>query len=277
MNLLAAFRPLPAAAPVAPAPGVPALELESVSVTLSGTPVLRGVSLQVLRGELLALVGPNGAGKSTLLSVLSGDTGPERGGVRLDGLPLASLSDPERALRRSVLLQQIQLNFPFTCEEVVSMGRAPWSSISDSAEDAALVDAAFEATDTSRFRTRKFSTLSGGESARVALARVLAQDTAVLMLDEPTAALDLRHQELVLQVARRRAAAGCAVVVVLHDLNLAAAYADQVAVLEGGKLAAAGTPQEVLTPELLSRVYEHPVEVIPHPETGQPIILPRRK
>jgi iron complex transport system ATP-binding protein len=132
------------------------------------------------------------------------------------------------------------------------------------------------ACDVTAFRDRAFPTLSGGERARVALARVLAQDTATLLLDEPTAALDLGHQETVLQIARARAADGAAVVVVLHDLGLAAAYADRVAVLDGGRVAADGPPRQVCTAELLSRVYAHPVEVIAHPVTGALLVLPRR-
>jgi iron complex transport system ATP-binding protein len=119
--------------------------------------------------------------------------------------------------------------------------------------------------------------LSGGERARVSLARALAQDSQLLLLDEPTAALDLHHQETVLQLARDRAAAGDAVVVVLHDLNLAAGYADQVAVLSHGALAAFGVPDETLTAELLSEVYRHPVQVWPHPDTTAPVILPARR
>ncbi len=126
------------------------------------------------------------------------------------------------------------------------------------------------------FAARPFSALSGGERARVALARVLAQRAPLLLLDEPTAALDLRHQELVLRICRERARAGDAVVVVLHDLDLAGAYADRVAVLQGGRLAAAGAPAEVFGAELLSRVYRQPVEVLPHPRTGIPLVLPVR-
>lgn len=156
------------------------------------------------------------------------------------------------------------------------MGRAPWVRTPMEEDDDAAVEAAMQLTDTVHLAERVYRSLSGGEQARVSLARVLAQSAGVLLLDEPTAALDLHHQELVLDLARRRAHAGDAVVVVLHDLNLAAGYADRVAVLDRGRIAASGPPGEVLQPELLSRVYQHAVEVLPHPRTGAPIILARR-
>ncbi|MBO0514724.1 ATP-binding cassette domain-containing protein, partial [Streptomyces beijiangensis] len=177
---------------------------------------------------------------------------------------------------RAVLPQDTALSFPFPVEDVVRMGRAPWAGTEREAEDDAAVAAAMAATEVCEFAARPFSTLSGGERARVALARVLAQRAPLLLLDEPTAALDLRHQELVMRICRDRAAAGDAVVVVLHDLGLAAAYANRVAILESGRIAAAGAPGEVFGEELLSRVYRQPVEVLPHPESRVPLIIPRR-
>lgn len=152
------------------------------------------------------------------------------------------------------------------------MGRAPWAATPFEDDDEAAIGDAMAATDVLEFAERKFNTLSGGEKARVALARVLAQRTPILLLDEPTSALDLHHQELVMGVARARAGAGDAIVVVLHDLNLAAAHADRVAVLTGGRLVAFGSPSDVLTAKLLSHTYHHPVEVFPHPRTGTPLI-----
>ncbi|MGN5732655.1 MULTISPECIES: heme ABC transporter ATP-binding protein [Arthrobacter] len=276
MSMLDVFRAPPTEIPDPLIPGEVAIVATGVSVELGGKRVLNSVDLSVMAGEVLALVGPNGAGKSTLLAALAGDLELESGQIELSGRPLHQWRAQELALRRAVLLQQIQLSFPFNVLEVVQMGRAPWSNTAASLHDDELITAAMAATDISDFAQRRFSHLSGGEKARVALSRILAQDTAVLMLDEPTAALDLRHQELVLQVARARAAAGRAVVVVLHDLNLAAGYADKVAVLEKGQLAALGTPEEVLTEEILSRVYQHGIDVMAHPVTGRTIILPRR-
>jgi iron complex transport system ATP-binding protein len=156
------------------------------------------------------------------------------------------------------------------------MGRAPWQRTPLDYDDEEAVDEAIRLTDIDRFRHRQVPSLSGGERARSAFARVLAQRTGILLLDEPTAALDLRHQEDVLRLARQRAHAGDAVIVVLHDLNLAAAYADRIALLSEGRIVALGTPREVLTVERVSDVYAQPVEIIEHPVSGATIILPVR-
>ncbi|MFJ3668229.1 heme ABC transporter ATP-binding protein [Streptomyces sp. NPDC090106] len=264
-------------APPAPArPGDVLAEAEGVRVRLGSREVLSGVSVAVRAGEVLALVGPNGAGKSTLLSVLAADLPASEGVVRVHGRPAAQWSAPELALRRAVLPQSAGLSFPFSVEDVVRMGRAPWAAVGPD-EDDAVVAEAMRRTEVAEFAPRSFSALSGGEKARVALARVLAQRAPLLLLDEPTAALDLRHQELVLRVCRERARAGDAVVVVLHDLGLAAAYADRVAVLREGRVAADGTPAGVFEDRLLSEVYDQPVEVFPHPlRDGELLITPRR-
>jgi iron complex transport system ATP-binding protein len=258
------------------APGEVVTAAHAVSLTLGGAPVLRDVSLDVRAGEVRALLGPNGAGKSSLLGVLTGDLTPEAGVVVVHGRALGSWTPTELAMRRAVLLQHVTLSFPFTAADVVRMGRSPWRGTPLEDDDDDAVAAALAATDVAHLAERHFTSLSGGERARVALARVLAQRTALLMLDEPTAALDLKHQELVLQLARAHAAAGGAVVVVVHDLSLAAAYADRVTLLADGRVVADGGPREVLTESLLSDVYDHPVEVVEHPGGGAPIVLPRR-
>ncbi|MFB6702254.1 MULTISPECIES: heme ABC transporter ATP-binding protein [Streptomyces] len=259
------------------APGSPAVEAAGLSVRLGQRQVLDSVDLTAHAGEVVALVGPNGAGKSTLLAALAADLAPASGEVRIDGRPATAWSAPELALRRSVLPQSAVLSFPFPVEDVVRMGRAPWAGTEREDEDDAAVAAAMEATEVTRFAARPFSALSGGEKARVALARVLAQRAPLMLLDEPTAALDLRHQELVLRICRERAAAGDAVVVVLHDLGLAAAYADRAAVLHDGRIAELGPPERVFSGELLGEVYRQPVEVFPHPRTGTPLIVPVRQ
>ncbi len=238
--------------------------------------VLTNVDVQVRAGEVLALVGPNGAGKSTLLSVLAADLPPAAGTVRVHGRVAAEWSAPELALRRAVLPQSATLSFPFTVADVVRMGRAPWTGVRPEEDEAAVAEA-MAATEVTAFAARPFSALSGGERARAALARVLAQHAPLLMLDEPTAALDLRHQELVLRLCRERARAGDAVVVVLHDLGLAAAYAHRVAVLRSGRVEAEGPPEDVFTESLLTRVYDQPVEVLPHPRGGTLLVLPVRQ
>ncbi|GAA3081375.1 heme ABC transporter ATP-binding protein [Streptomyces rectiviolaceus] len=257
-------------------PGDALAEASGLRVRLGGREVLAGVSLTARAGEVLALVGPNGAGKSTLLAALAADLPADEGVVRVCGRPTSEWPARELALRRAVLPQSAALSFPFPVEDVVRMGRAPWAGTALEEDDDRVVREAMAATEVGEFASRPFSALSGGERARVALARVLAQRAPLLLLDEPTAALDLRHQELVLRICRERAAAGDAVVVVLHDLGLAAGYADRAAVLRGGELAAEGPPGEVFTGELLSEVYRQPVEVFPHPRTGAPLVAPVR-
>ncbi len=273
----------PPARPEPVAVGDPVLRAEGVTVRRGGRTLLDGVDLTVRAGELVALVGPNGAGKSTLLAAVSGDLAAtaERGGAdggRIDlfGRELGAWTPPELALRRAVLPQEAAVGFPFSVAELVAMGRAPWAGLGDPGEDDGIVAAAMEGTGVSHLADRRFPTLSGGERARVMLARVLAQDTPLLMLDEPTAALDVHHQELVLGIACSLAERGGAVIVVLHDLGLAAAYAHRVAILSQGRIAAQGPPTEVFTASLLSAVYRHEVEVLPHPRTGTPLVVPLR-
>ena len=256
-------------------PGSAAIEVRGLGVDRGARTVLAGVDLTVRAGEVLALVGPNGAGKSTLLGAIGGAVA-STGEITVDGAPLAAWSHTELAMRRAILLQRQTVSFPFTVAQVVEMGRAPWAGTPLEDDDEAAVAEAMRRTDVERFAHRPYPRLSGGEQARVALARVLAQRTGALLLDEPTAALDLHHQEMVFDVVRERAAGGAAVVVVVHDLGLAAAHADRVAVLAEGRIAACGPPGDVLTAALLSEVYRHDVEVLPHPRTGRPLILPHR-
>lgn len=262
-----------------PAPtdsGMVTMRATDISVERGGRTVLDHVSLTVRSGQVLALVGPNGAGKSTLLAALSGDQPVTSGVVELDGKPLSDWSSGEMSRRRAVLPQQHTVGFSFTARQVVRMGRAPWQRTARAADDEKMIDDCLDVCDVRHLADRPFSVLSGGERARVALARVLAQSTETVLLDEPTAALDLGHQEAVMRIARNRASDGAAVVVVLHDLGLAAAYADRICILENGQAAVDGPPAEVLTEELLSRVYGHPVEVFAHPRSGATLVQPRR-
>lgn len=252
-----------------------ALALTGVGYTAGGVTILDDVSLDIRYGQVLALVGPNGAGKSSLLGIVSGDLAPASGEVTLDGRALASWTPRELARMRAVLLQANQVSFAFTAREVVEMGRSPWAGTPPAGDDE-IVDAAMSRTDVVHLAQRPFSALSGGEKARVSLARVLAQSTRVLLLDEPTAALDLRHQEEVLALARALAAEGRSVVVVLHDLSLAAAYADEIVMLDGGRIVGRGAPGDVITAERVEAVYRTPVRVIADPDSGLPVVLPRR-
>lgn len=248
---------------------------DAVDVALSKRTILHGVSVAVERGEILALVGPNGAGKSTLLGTLAGDIRPQAGRVLFDGEPIDSLKSKDLARRRGLLLQSNQVSFPFHVGRVVEMGRNPWSGTDQSERDDEAVGWAMDQVDVTHLRHRRFSELSGGERARVSLARVLAQDTELLLLDEPTAALDLHHQNRVLGLIRQRAKDGRGVVVVAHDLSLAAALADRVGVLVDGRMLAVGTVQEVMNEDLLSEAYHVPIHVLPGPD-GLPIIVPKR-
>ena len=267
-------RPHPQPTPVEP--GGVALRAEGVSVRIGARDVVDRVDLTVHHGEVVALVGPNGAGKSTLLAVLAGDRRPESGVVHLAGAAIDTWSTRELAMRRAVLVQQANVSFSFTVEETVRMGRFVWGG-SDPVDDDAHVATAMAATEVAHLADRDVTSLSGGERARAAMARVLAQDAPVMLLDEPTAALDLRHQEQLLELARDRAEAGVAVVVVLHDLGLAAAHADRVVVLANGRVRIDGRPSDVLSPELLGEVYDWPVEIVAHPVTGAPLVLPLRR
>ncbi len=261
--------------PGATIPGQVVLSAHGVAVTLSGNHILKSVDLEVRAGQVVALVGPNGAGKSTLLAALCGDV-PSKGEIVIDGAPLNSWTARELAVRRGVLSQRIEVTFPFSAVDVVRMGRAPWAGTPAEDWDDYVVAEAMAEADVLRLAPRIFNTLSGGERARTGFARVLSQEPSLLMLDEPTAALDVKHQESLMQLTRERAARGDAVIVVMHDLGLAAAYSDEIAVMSGGCIAAVGPPRRVLTSELLSQVYEHPIEVWAHPGTGEIVVLPVR-
>lgn len=253
---------------------VPALEWQQVTVEIGGRAILDEVSLSVHHGEVLALVGPNGAGKSTLLAVACSDMELTSGQVMMNGKPLPEFSAKHAARERAVLLQEQHIAFGFSSQEVVEMGRSVWHRTPAEDRDEIAIAEAMDQADVVEFADRRYPSLSGGEKSRVSLGRVLAQETSIVLLDEPTAALDIGHQERVLSVVRELAATGRAVVVVLHDLSLASAWADRVCVLRSGAVAAVGTPKDVFTTELISAVYDHPVDVIEH--QGRLVMVPRR-
>ncbi len=253
------------------------LDLDTVHVTIGGARLLRGVALGVRPGEVVAVVGPNGAGKSTLLKVMAGEQVPTEGAAVLDGRPLAAWAPDDLALRRAVLPQHSALAFGFTAFEVAMLGRMPHAA--RAAEDEAAARRALEAAGVAHLAERRYPTLSGGEQQRVHLARALAQldgsatEARYLLLDEPTASLDLAHQHAVLRLARAHAEAGGGVLVVLHDLNLAAQYADRLAVLRDGRLLAEGPPADVLDPALVRAAFDVPVVVLPHPCLACPLVV----
>lgn len=257
------------------APEVAALRAVDVDYAVDGKELLRGVSLDIHGGELVAIVGPNGAGKTTLLRLLAGDAQPDGGRVEIDGRPIAEYSARELARRRAVMPQSSHLPFLFTAREVVRMGRAPWEGERGEREHGAqLADNVMRLTATREYAPRAYPTLSGGEQSRVTLARVLAQETPILVVDEPTAHLDPRHQHLVLDLLHELAAEGAAIVAVLHDLNLAAAYADRAAVLHRGELVCCDAPAAALDPAVLRPVFGLDFAVQPHPDLDRTVLIP---
>lgn len=223
--------------------------------------VLAGLDLDVMPGQVLAIVGPNGAGKTTLLRALSGELRPDTGSVLLDAADLRDWTPLALARRRAVMSQQHALAFDLAVEEVVELGRLPWSAITTRAQSALACRAAIREAGAEPLLGRAYATLSGGEQARVQFARALAQlhgagmREQILFLDEPTANLDVAFRLHLLGRARALADAGMAVVIILHDLNEALAVADRGVLLEEGAIAATGPIEDVLRPELLSRIY----------------------
>lgn len=259
------------------------LEARKLSVTVDGHRLLADVDLALPPGRVVVLIGPNGAGKSTLLRALSGEIAPAGGGVTIDGRPLGAFSAAELARRRAVVPQASVLAFPFTVIEVAMLGiTVPGFEPSDhTARKAAR--AALDAVHMGELADRLYVTLSGGERQRVHIARALCQlgaaprqpgETACFLLDEPTASLDLAHQALVLAAIRRQADQGHAVLVVLHDLNLAAALADSLVLLVRGSVTAAGDCTQVLRDDLLSAAYGCTVNINRTPDGDRPFVLP---
>lgn len=247
------------------------IELRDVTVSIEGRDLLHKVSMSCAPGTLTALVGPNGAGKSTLLSVVAGDREVDSGEVLLNGKEVNRYSVHALAQLRSVFPQGSVIRFGYTVEEVVAMGRAFRDLPPD--QDEAAVLGALRTSEVEHMAFRNAQTLSGGEQARATFARVVAQATPVVLLDEPTAALDLRHQERVLATARGMAEAGATVVAVLHDLNLAAAFAHRVVLLSDGRIAGNGSPWDVLQQQIIETVYRQSVRILEHPVRGCPVVL----
>jgi iron complex transport system ATP-binding protein len=252
---------------------------EQLSFAYGPRPVLADVSLAVAAGELVGVIGPNGGGKTTLVRLLSGVLAPDTGIVRLDGRPLAAYRRRDLARRLAVVPQDPTLEFPFTALEVVLMGRAPHLAALGfpRAGDVEIARAAMARLGVGKLEDRPLDRLSGGERQRILLARALAQEPAVLLLDEPTTHLDLRHQVGIYDVVHGLARArGVAVVSVLHDLNLAALYCDRLVLLAGGRVVRHGAPAEVLEAGILRAAYATDVQVTVNPATGVPVVLPAR-
>lgn len=260
------------------------LEVNDLVVGYSGTPVLKGISFSLSSGEILAVIGPNGAGKSTLIRALSGVISQQGGQVIYEGRELSALPDSQRARLLAVVPQARSLPASFTAWEVVLLGRTPYLNWLGQVtrRDEEITEQVMKRTQTFELAQRRISELSGGELQRLLLARALVQSTPVLLLDEPTTHLDLRYQiemldqvqELVHSGRNGSGHAPLSSLVVLHDLNLVARYADRVLLLVDGCVRAYGRREDVLRPDLLSEAYQIPLEVLRSPRSGDPVILP---
>lgn len=253
------------------------LKIDGLSVSYGLRRVLQAVSLDVNSGEVMALIGPNGAGKSTLIRAVSGVIPVEAGSVRTNGTDLLALPAMQRARHLAVVPQAVPMPPAFSVWETVLLGRTPYLNFlgQTSAADEDIARRALLRVDALDLAERRVGELSGGEQQRVLLARALAQSTPILLLDEPTSNLDLHYQVSFMEVVRSLAAEDkLAVLVALHDLNLAACYADRVALMVGGKIEAAGTPRQVLTPKRISAAYQLPVQVVSHPFADSLLVLP---
>jgi iron complex transport system ATP-binding protein len=256
------------------------LKIEGLSVFYGARRVLQAVSLDVQAGQVLALIGPNGAGKSTLVRAVSGVIPVQAGKVGVNGVDLLALPAMQRARYLAVVPQVVSLPPAFTVWETVLLGRTPYLNFLGqiSEKDGQIARLALQRVDALELAERRVGELSGGEQQRVLLARALTQSTPILLLDEPTVHLDLQHQVSLMETIRGLAHTdSLAVLVAVHDLNLAARYADRVALLVAGEVKAAGTARQVLTPELISIAYHLTVRVVPHPFADVPLVLPDRQ
>ncbi|SDB42044.1 ABC transporter ATP-binding protein [Bauldia litoralis] len=250
----------------------PVLATTGLSVSLGGRAILKDIAMKARHGEFLVVIGPNGAGKTTLLKALAGLLDAS-GEVLLGGRSLALIARRQRALLLGYLPQGHEFHWPLSVLDVVGLGRLPRGAGADlSEEDRNAVARAMEETGVSGFAGRTVTTLSGGERARVALARVLATEADLILADEPTASLDPRYQLVVLDILKRHAARG-AVVAVLHDLGLAARYADRLLILDEGRVVAAGPPREVLTAERLATTFGVRAEILER--DGATVVIPK--
>ncbi len=256
---------------------MPAVRMEKVSFRYDRAWVLRGVSLDVERGAFLGILGPNGSGKTTLLNLVDGILSPREGRVLLEGADASSLDRNELARMVAVVPQDSPLIFPFTVQEIVLMGRAPhlgrWRF--EGKRDFEIARDAMEKTGTLPLAGRPMSALSGGERQRVFIARALAQEPRILLLDEPTSNLDIRHQsEFFSLVAELNRTQGLTVIAVSHDINLASLYCRRIVLLKDGTVHGEGRPEEIISEESIRNVFGVPVRVDRHPQTGKPRIAP---
>lgn len=255
------------------------VEFQKVSLSYEDNLILHDLNFSIQPGEFVGLLGPNGSGKTTLLKLMCGVLKPDSGKVLLQGKDLAQAHRKEVARMVSVLPQENYLDFPFTCLEVVLMGRSPYLKTFqwETAEDLEIARRAMEQTDSSEFANRDIRSLSGGERERVLLARALAQQPRILLLDEPTTHLDLKHQYEIYQLLQRLHIQGLTVMVVLHDINFAAQACSRVLILNEARIAADGLPHDVLQAERVGEIYGVPVNTLALPGTNLPFFFPKLK
>lgn len=258
------------------------IEVSDISVSLGKKKIVENASFNAEAAQFTVIVGPNGSGKTTLMRALSGDL-PFTGRIAINGFAINRLKLWQMAAMRAILPQSTQLSFPFTVREIVKLGLISGRSGAARREAEDLPDEALALVDLAGFGGRLYQELSGGEQQRVQLARVLCQvwhplldgQPRFLFLDEPVSSLDIKHQLIIMQIARAFAKRGGGVIAILHDLNLTAMYADRVVVMHGGRIDSVGTPAEVLTDERIQRVYECALKVGALPATQVPFILPQ--
>ena len=253
----------------------PAISLQHLSFSYRAQAVLRDISLEIPHQSLLALIGPNGGGKTTLLRVMSKALRPQRGAVMFDGQPLVAFGARQLAQKLAVISSEQHFEFPFSVADIVAMGRFPHLNRLErmSDRDWKIVDEAMEKTCVHDFRNRSISQLSSGEKQRVLIARAIAQQPSVLMLDEPNAHLDINHQIAIFNLLRRlNRQHQMTIIVVLHDLSAAAAFCETIVLLHRGQIVRTGSPAEVITQELIRQTYGAEVVVLPSPVGGCPQI-----
>jgi iron complex transport system ATP-binding protein len=255
---------------------MPMLNLETVGFKYSETWVLNDVSFQAQEGELIGIIGPNGSGKTTLLKVVNGLLAPQQGSVCVNGMDVRKMNKNALARLMAVVPQNSPMIFPFSVEEIVLMGRYPYlrNFQFEGKADIQIAHNAMELTDTLALRARNINELSGGERQMVLIARALASEPRIMLLDEPAAFLDIRHQitffDLIKDLTRRQS---MTVIAVTHDINLASLYCDKIVLLNAGSIHTMGTPDEVITEAIIEEVYQARVSVTTHPVTCVPQVM----
>jgi iron complex transport system ATP-binding protein len=251
------------------------INIKSLSFAYSEEVVVNEVSFSISDGEFVGIIGPNGAGKSTLLKLMDGILHPKMGKIQLKEKLLDEYSRKQLAKMIGFVPQNFTTAFSYSVNDVVLMGRYPHLSAfsSESAEDYKIVEKSMKSTDVWQFKQRQFGNLSGGEKQRVVLASALAQEPQILLLDEPTSSLDIKYQYQFYNILQElQQSSGLTIVVVTHDINLAARYCRRLILLKNGKLVDDGTPEKVITKEIMESVYEVEVEILSHPQDGKPLL-----